>query len=145
MLSRSETIVRALAAVLEAGMPPGTRFMRGGDLPSTIPAAGLAILMDGDPGEPEVLLNPPHYVYEHRAEVDIVVDRATAPDPESAFDAIRVAIGVALGLDRTLGGLCDYVIGVAPVPVEFSVEGAQGLKAATIGIVLTYGSPDPLT
>lgn len=145
MASTSETVLQALAAVLEAGLPPGCRFLRGGDLPVNIPAGGIAILQDGDPGEPQTLLSPTLYVYEHRAEVDIVVDRATAADPEATFDDIRVAIGVALGLDRTLGGLCDYVIGVAPVPVEFAVEGAQGLKAATLGIVLTYGSTDPLT
>lgn len=144
MISKAETVMRALAEALRAGMPPGVRFSRGEPLPVVIPPGGVVTLHDGEPGEPVVLMSPLTYLYEHRAEVDLVVDRAQVRDPEAALDAIRVAIGTAIAADRTLGGLCDYVLGVAPANETFVIDGAVGLTAASVGIVLTYGSPDPL-
>lgn len=144
MASTTETVLQALSALMSAKLPTGAGYMRNEAIPTRIPAAGVVILQDGDPGVPEVLISPPCYVYEHRAEVDIICDRATAPDVDAAFDAIKTAIGTAIAADRTLGGLCDYVLGEAPAPLELNIEGAEGLKAATLFIVLTYGSPDPL-
>ncbi|SER49773.1 hypothetical protein SAMN04490244_101267 [Tranquillimonas rosea] len=145
MASTSETILEALAALLDAAKPAGASFERNATLPGTIPAAGTLILRDGDPGEPEVLISPPVYFYEHRAELDLVVDRNSATERDAVFDAAKTAVAAALAADRTLGGLCDYVIGEAPEPIDLPVEGAATLKAATIGIILQYGSPDPLS
>ena len=49
-----------------------------------------------------------------------------------------------LAADRTLGGLCDWVEAEAPRPVDLAIDGAAGLKAAVIPIVLQYASTDPL-
>lgn len=144
MASKSETVLQALASLLAANLPPGAVFRRNESVPHRIPAAGVVILQDGDPGPPEALFSPPVYLYEHRAEVDIVCDRATAANVDAAFDAVKTAIGSALAANRTLGGLCDYVLGEAPAPLELNIEGAEGLKAATLVIVLIYGSSDPL-
>lgn len=57
---------------------------------------------------------------------------------------LKLAVGAAIAHDRTLGGLCDYAQGEAPAPVELPVEGAEGLKAASLGIILTYATSDPL-
>lgn len=144
MPSKAESVLVALAALIEANLPTGVLFARGEPVPEALPPAGGAFLADGDPGQPEVLLSPTVYIYEHRAEVDIVVDRALVADPDATLDAIRTAIGAALALDRTLGGLCDWVVAVAPANESFTIEGAAGLKAGTIGILLTYGTTDPL-
>ncbi|MEF2549226.1 hypothetical protein VQ045_18905 [Aurantimonas sp. E1-2-R+4] len=40
---------------------------RGDVLPERVPAAGLLILRDGEPGEPEVTLSPLRDHYQHRA------------------------------------------------------------------------------
>lgn len=144
MASTSETILEALAVRLAAGLPAGAAFLRNALLPERVPPAGLVILRDGDPGEPEALMSPPLYYYEHRAEIDVVVDRASATERDAAFDAIKLSIGAAIAVDRTFGGLCDYALGEAPAPVDLPIDGAEGLKAATIGIVLAYAAPDPL-
>ena len=38
-----------------------------------------------------------------------------------------------------------YAETAAPVPVDLIVEGAAGFKAATLPIILHYGTPDPLS
>jgi hypothetical protein len=142
--SVSEAILKALESALEAAKPSGARVLRNEILPERIPAAGLIILRDGSPGDPEALLSPPYYYYEHRAEVDVVVDRP-ASSRDSTFDALKQAVGSAIAADRTLDGRCDYVVGESPTPLMVPIEGAEGFKAATIGVVLMYGSPDPLS
>lgn len=143
MPSKSETVLQALFAALEAGLP-GVTVLRNSAVPESIPADGLAILHDGDPGEYEFLFSPPLYFYEHRAELDVIVDAAAPENRDAIFDAIKTGVAAALAADRTLGGLCDYVLGEAPAPAELPVEGSAGLKAAVIGITLQYGTPDPL-
>ncbi|OYU38907.1 MAG: acyl-CoA transferase [Pseudorhodobacter sp. PARRP1] len=133
-----ETSLTALHARLSA-LP--VTALRGDVLPERVPAAGLMILRDGEPGEPEVTLSPLRYHYQHRAEIEAVV-QGTARD--AAFDTLCASIGTALATDRTLGGLCDWVEADAPRPVDLPVEGAASLKAAVITVVLHYSLADPL-
>ena len=117
-------------------------FRHAGDvLPERVPAEGLLILRDGEPGEPEVTLSPLAYHYQHRAEIEAVVQ---GTDRDAAFDTLIATIGAALSADRTLGGLCDWVEAEAPRPVDLPVEGAASLKAAVIPVVLHYSTADPL-
>ena len=131
-------IIRALATVLQGS---GNEVLRGEVLPERVPAAGLLILRDGDPGEPEVTLSPLMYHYQHRAEIEAVVQ---GPDRDALFDTLCASIGSALAPNRTLGGLCDWVEAEAPQPVDLPVEGAASLKAAVIPVVLHYSTADPL-
>lgn len=140
MPSKRETIIVALQARLQTLTAP---VLRGEVLPARIPASGLIILRDGKPGEPEVTLSPLTYFYEHRAELEVVIQAGTGRD--ALFDALTASIGVALAADRSLGGLCDWVEAEAPEPVDLPIEGAAALKAAVITVVLHYASTDPLT
>lgn len=138
-----ERVLKALFSAVETHAPTGVKVLRNSSIPERIPAEGCIIIRDGTPGEPEVLMSPPLYYYEHEAEVEIIVDRP-ASAREAVFDALKRAVGSALDADRTLGGLCDYVVGEAPAPLTLPIDGADGFKAATIPVVLMYGSPDPL-
>lgn len=142
-VSKSEQVLQALHAALVAGMP-GVAVLRNSSVPEMIPDSGLVILHDGDPGEYEFLFSPARYFYEHRAEVDVIVEAATPAARDAAFDTIKTGIAAVLAGNRTLGGLCDYVLGEAPAPAELPVEGASGLKAAVIAVLLQYDTPDPL-
>ena len=133
-----ETILTALHARLS--VLPATA-LRGDILPERVPAAGLLILRDGEPGDPEVTLSPLRYHYQHQAEIEAVVQGATR---DAAFDSLCASIGAELVADRTLGGLCDWVEAEAPRPVDLAVEGAASLKAAVIPIILHYSTADPL-
>ncbi len=139
MPTTRETVLAALHARLLSLAAP---VLRDAVLPERIPAAGLIILRDGEPGEPEVTLSPLRYHYQHRAELEVVVQ--TPNDRASAFGSLITAIGAALDADRTLGGLCDWVEPEAPASVDLPVEGAAALKAAVITLNLHYTTTGPL-
>ena len=123
MPTTRETVLAALLARLQ---PLAALTLRDEVLPERIPAAGLIILRDGQPGEPEVTLSPLRFHYQHQAELEVVVQ---APNGRAtAFDSLIASIGAALEADRTLGGLCDWVEPEAPASVDLPVEGAAALK-----------------
>jgi hypothetical protein len=134
-----ETILQTLHSLLQTQPAP---VLRGEILPERVPAAGLLILRDGDPGEPAVTLSPLRYHYQHRAELEAVVQIGS--DRDAAFATLVGGVGAALAADRTLGGLCDWVEAEAPRPVDLPVDGAATLKAAVIPIVMHYSAADPL-
>ena len=139
MRTPRETILTALYVQLST--IPVTVF-RGEVLPERVPSVGLLILRDGNPGEPEATLSPRMYHYQHRAEIEAVVQGASR---DVAFDTLCASIGAALAADRTLGGLCDWVEAEAPEPVDLPIEGAASLKAAIIPVVLHYSVGDPVS
>ena len=133
-----ETILTALHARL---LTLSATTVRGEVLPERVPAEGLLILRDGESGEPDVTLSPLRYHYQHRAEIEAIVQGV---DRHAAFDTLTANIGTALAADRTMGGLCDWVEAEAPRPVDLPVEGGASLKAAVIPVVLHYTTADPL-
>jgi hypothetical protein len=138
MPTTRETILTALHARLQT--LPATA-LRGEVLPERVPPEGLMILRDGDPGEPEVTMSPLRYHYQHRAEIEVVVQSAGR---DAAFDSLIASICAALEADRTLGGLCDWIEPEAPKPVDLPVEGAATVKAASITLTLHYTTASPL-
>ena len=139
MPSKRETVLAALHVRLQTLAAP---VLRGDVLPERIPTTGLIILRDGKPGDPEVTLSPLTYFYEHRAELEVVIQAGTGRD--ALFDALTASIGAGLAADRTLGGLCDWVESEAPEPVDLPIEGAAALKAAVIVVVMHYATNDTL-
>ena len=139
MPTTRETVLAALQARMQTH---AATVLRDDVLPERIPLAGLIILRDGQPGEPEVTLSPLRYHFQHRAELEVIVQAAN--DRATAFDTLIAAIGTVLAADRTLGGLCDWVEAEAPASVDLPVDGAVSLKAAVITVVLHYTTADPL-
>jgi len=141
MPTTREIILQALHALLQT--LPATA-LRGEVLPERIPSAGLMILRDGDPGDPEILLSPLQYLFEHRAEIEVVVQAGDPAARDAALDTSLASIGTVLAADRTLGGLCDWTEPEAPKPVDLPIEGAAALKAAVVPVILTYATTDPI-
>jgi hypothetical protein len=139
MPTTRETILTALQTRLQ---PLAALVLRDEILPERIPATGLITLRDGQPGEPEVTLSPLRYHYQHRAELEVVVQTGTGR--ASAFYTLIASIGTVLEADRTLDGLCDWVEPEAPASVDQPIEGAATLKAAVITINLHYTTTGPL-
>ena len=140
MPTTRETILTALADLLST--IPHVPVVRGEVLPERIPPAGLIILRDGTPGEPGVTLSPLTYHFQHRAELEMIVQSAT--DRDALFDALVAQIGAVIAADRTLRGLCDWVEPEAAEPVDLPVEGAASLKAGIIPVILHYATTDAL-
>ncbi len=80
MPTTRELVLAALHARLQ---PLAALTLRDEVLPERIPAAGLIILRDGQPGEPEVTLSPLRYHYQHRTELEVVVQAGPGRGPGS--------------------------------------------------------------
>jgi hypothetical protein len=139
-MSVRESILTALADLLST--IPHVPVLRGEVLPERIPPAGLMILRDGNPGEPGVTLSPLTYHFQHRSELEVIVQSAT--DRDAIFDALLAQIGAVIAADQTLRGLCDWVEAEAPEPVDLPVEGAASLKAGIVPIILHYATSEAL-
>jgi hypothetical protein len=112
MTSARETALVALHQRLQT--VSGPTVLRNEVLPAKVPAGGLVILRDGDPGEPEVTLKPVSYLWQHRAELEVVVEAATGEARDVALDALLVGIGETLASDPTLDGSVDWSEAGAP-------------------------------
>ena len=141
MPSIREQILCALLARLET--VPTATVKREAPLPETVPADGLIILRDGDPGDPEVLLSPLSYLWEHQTEIEIILQRGQ-DDDSAALDTLLMAVGTALAADRSLGGLAEWLDWGAPKTSGLAIDGAAALRGATVPVTIHYGSSDPL-
>lgn len=142
MTTTRETILQALFTRLQT--ISGVKVLRNEVLPEKIPAGGLIILRDGDPGEPLVTLSPLSYYWQHLALLEVLVTNADAAQRDSDLDNIFFGLATAINGDVTLGGRCDRVAAQAPVISTLGIDGAPSVKAATVNIELIYTTADQL-
>lgn len=137
MPSKSEQILQVMKAVLET--IPDAMVERNAAVSARIPTAGLIILRDGDPGEPDLPLGGVGGAYySHQMVVELYVQQAAAASRDAAFDNLLVAVGEALSANPTLGGLAfGITIGQPSTEVE-AVEGGPAIKTATLEPVVEY-------
>jgi hypothetical protein len=73
--SKAEQVLEAMKALLETA--PGAVVERNSVLSEKVPAGGLIILRDGDPGEPEQALGGfGNAYYQHAVEIEVYVSTA---------------------------------------------------------------------
>ena len=143
MTSKRELALRGLFLCLKTGIS-GPRVLRNDALPTKVPAEGLFILRDGDPGEPEVTLSPPRYHYQHRAEIEALVQNADQDARDLALDVLLGLLAQALDGQTSLGGLVDYLHIATPEFLSETIEGAPTIKAAVVPVILEYSTSNPL-
>jgi hypothetical protein len=142
MASKREQVLSALFVRLQA-IPLAT-VKRNEALTLAVPAGGLVILRDGDPGEPDVTLNPRSEFFSHRAEIEAFVAQPAGGGGEALLDSLLREIGVALVADRNLGGLAENLILCAPETSVLAIEGAAPILTARITVTIEYLVSDPL-
>jgi hypothetical protein len=142
-MSRREDILAALVAMLDIALT--ARVRRNEVLPEKVPALGLVILRDGDPGEPDVTLNPRTEFYSHRVEIEAYMARDADGSGEAALDALLGGIGTALRIDPSLGGLAENLTPSAPEIGALAIEGAAPILTARLVVTVEYLVSDPLT
>jgi hypothetical protein len=141
--SKAEQVLEALRAVLET--VPDALVERNSVLPEKIPAGGLIILRDGDPGEPEQALGGfGNAYYEHAVEIEVYVEEGDAAVRDAAFDALMQQIGAALEADPTLGGLAFGLTYGRPEPSIEPIAGAPAIKSAMLSVTIDYETDAPL-
>jgi hypothetical protein len=142
-MSRREDILTSLFSTLESALAANVR--RNEVLPEKVPAAGLVILRDGDPGEPDVTLNPRTEFYAHRIEIEVYVPHDPTGGGEAALDALLGSIGMALRIEPSLGGLAENLTPSAPETGALAIEGAAPVLTARLVVTVEYLVSDPLT
>ena len=143
MTSRREQVLGAVHALIASALP-SAEVKRNLAKPERVPPGGLVIVRDGDPGEPEVTLSPLTYIYAHRIPIEIAAYETANEAREHTLDDMLAAIGGAVGSNRTLGGLCDFIEAEAPATEDIEAVGARAVRWADAVIVATYGTSDPL-
>jgi hypothetical protein len=104
--SKAEQVLEAIKALLET--VSGAAVERNSVLPEKVPAGGLIILRDDDPGDPEQALGGFGSVYyQHAVEIEVYIEEGEAAARDTAFDDLLQQIGVALEADPALGGLAS--------------------------------------
>ena len=145
MPSVREQIVSAFFNELKTLETSLIKVVRNPDKAMKVPEKGAIItLQDGESGEPEVLLSPLTYIYEHIATIELVVNTAYAQSQGTTLDDLLMIIENLILADRTLGGLAEWIEARAPEFIQEAVEGAPAMRAANINVMMRFHTASPL-
>lgn len=140
-MSHRLEVLRALIMVVATALPTAevVGLDSDEDVPTRVRAGGRVVVRAGDPGDPEIDLSPLTYNWTHRIPLEVIMA------DEDALDAALVSIDTAIGVDRQLGGLCEWLEAEAPSTQNVRAEGAAGARGALLSLVATYATSSPLT
>lgn len=147
-MSKRLDVLFAVKQLIEAALP-GAKVLGldGAEAPpATIPATGLVIVRSGDPGDPvEITMSPATYWYEHAIPIEVSTFKSGSLTSEEALDAMLVSIGDAIAVDRTLGGLCNWLDTSSAATEDIYAEGdGRPPRGAPIMILASYSTTNPL-
>jgi len=145
-MSQRENAIGVLFAVLgqlSLGSS-GATVKRNAALPERIADHAMAILRDGEMGEPEVSLSPLTYHWQHQVAIELFVADPDASARDARMDGLLVELAALIEQDRTLGGQIQYAEIGPPKFDELAPDGTSGIKACLLPVVLHYSSPGPL-
>ena len=142
-MSQRENAIGALFAVL-GQLSLGATVRRNAALPERVSDQAMAILRDGEMGEPEVTLSPLTYHWQHQVAIELFVADPDAAVRDARMDGLLVELATLIDVDRTLGGQVEYAEIGPPKFDELAPEGTSGIKACLLPMVLHYSSTGPL-
>ena len=143
-MSQRENAIGALFTVL-GQLSLGTMVKRNAALPERIADHAMAILRDGEMGEPEVSLSPLTYHWQHQVAIELFVADPDAAARDSRMDGLLTELASLIEADRTLAGVVEYAEIGQPKFDELAPEGTSGIKACLLPVVLHYSSAGPLS
>lgn len=144
MASMREQVAEALRALLAAALP-GADVARNDEKARRVGPGGLAILHDGDPGEPDITLSPLSYTWTHAFEVEVFAYESATKSRSEVLDDLLRPIGQAVSADRTLGGLCEWLDAAAPAPEDVALPGQEAARSVQLTLTAIYTTSNPLT
>ena len=142
-MSQRENAIGALFAVL-GQLSLGTTVKRNAALPERIADHAMAILRDGEMGEPEVSLSPLTYHWQHQVAIELFVADPDASTRDARMDGLLTELATLIEADRTLAAVVEYAEIGQPKFDELAPEGTSGIKACLLPVVLHYSSAGPL-
>ena len=143
MSSVREQILSALFGNLRALETSTVKAYRNLDKPQKV-EGGMIIMRDGAAEQPDVLLSPLTYIYQHLINIEVLVQNSDASTRDSQLDTLLAAIGGIITGDRSLGGLAEWVEAEAPAFIEEPIEGAPTVKMAQLSVMVRFVTNDPL-
>ena len=141
--SQRESAIGAMFGVL-GQLSLGTVVKRNAALPERVSDHAMAILRDGEMGEPEVSLSPLTYHWQHQVAIELFVADADAAARDARMDGLLTELATLIEADRTLAGVIEYAEIGAPKFDELAPDGSSGIKACLLPVVLHYSSSGPL-
>jgi hypothetical protein len=141
--SQRESAIGALFAVL-GQLSLGTTVKRNAALPERVSDHAMAILREGEMGEPEVSLSPLTYHWQHQVAIELFVADADAAARDARMDGLLTELAGLIEADRNLGGVIEYADIGPPKFDELAPDGSSGIKACLLPVVLHYSSSGPL-
>ena len=142
-MSQRENAIGALFSVL-GQLSLGTMVKRNAALPERIAEHAMAILRDGEMGEPEVSLSPLTYHWQHQVAIELFVADPDASTRDARMDGLLTELATLIETDRTLAGVVEYAEIGQPKFDELAPEGSGGIKACLLPVLLHYSSAGPL-
>ena len=142
-MSQRENAIGALFVVL-GQLSLGAMVKRNTALPERVTDQAMAILRDGEMGEPEVSLSPLTYHWQHQVAIELFVADPDASTRDARMDNLLMELATLIEADRTLGGAVEYAEIGPPKFDELAPDGTGGIKACLLPVVLHYSSPGPL-
>lgn len=142
-MSQRESAIGALFAVL-GELSLGATVKRNAALPERVSDQAMAILRDGEMGEPEVSLSPLTHHWQHQVAIELFVADPDASARDARMDGLLVELAAQIEADRTLGGVVEYAEIGPPKFDELAPDGTSGIKACLLPVVLHYSSSGPL-
>ncbi len=142
-MSQRENAIGALFAVL-GQLSLGTTVKRNAALPERISDHAMAILRDGEMGEPEVSLSPLTYHWQHQVAIELFVADPDAATRDARMDGLLTELATLIRADRTLAGVVEYAEIGPPKFDELAPDGTSGIKACLLPVVLHYSGSGPL-
>ena len=143
MASKREQILSALFSDLLMLQTTSVSVYRNLDNPQKV-EGGLIIMRDGASEQPEVLLSPLTYIYQHLVHLEVLVQNPDSSMRNSQLDALLNSIGAVITANRSLGGIAEWVEAEAPAFIEQSIEGTSTVKMATLSVMVRFATNDPL-
>lgn len=144
MSSKREQVMQALYAALVGLQSPTVRVYRNMDKPQKMADGGIIVLRDGESGEPDVMLSPLTYIYEHIASLEAIVQHADADQRTAMLDSLLAAIGSVINANRTLDDTAEWTEARAPDFDEEPTEGAATVRIARVPVLIRFFTSDPL-
>ncbi len=142
-MSQRENAIGALFAVL-GQLSLGATVKRNAALPERVSDQAMAILRDGEMGEPEVSLSPLTYHWQHQVAIELFVADPDANARDARMDDLLVELATLIEADPTLGGVIEYAEIGPPKFDELAPDGTSGIKACLLPVILHYSSSGPL-
>ena len=143
MTSTREQVLSAFYSKLKTLETATIKVYRNLDKPQKI-EGGLIIMRDGATDQPEVLLSPLTYIFEHLVPMEVMVQNPDSATRDSLLDALLVSIGGIISTSRTLDGIAEWVEAESPAFIEEPIEGAASVKLAQFSVMVRFFTSDPL-